>query len=207
MIKRSKGLFSYIYNKTTGITILNPNKEEVLLVPKNPVNGNEWEEQDAVDFANSEVNTRNKELVKNTISRIIDDISVAYVESMTATITLSDGNLFGPAKSVGENPTYSLQNTLDLIKNGCEYALMKKAPSITLSDANNKNVVYTFDAKSTNPIYITPVLEIADYLVKSFGVKQHLRTYYSQILELEDIDLDELESLDAKEEFKQLLNK
>lgn len=205
MIKRTKGLFTYTFDDKSGVEVKKPDGSFLFLVPRNPSTGLEWSKEDAIEYASIEVDRLNKELAIESIDKLVTTLSEVYNNSLVSTVTLSDKNVFGPAKSIGENPTYSLQNTLDLIKNGCEYALMRGLPSITLSDANNKNVVYTFDLKAKNPIYILPVVELADYIVKAFAVKQAMRNNFNLLKESEDIDLDKIEDMNVSEQFNTLM--
>lgn len=173
-IREDGGIFNYTIEGST-VKILNPRNEEVLRCNRNPMGG-DWTEKEQKEWGSLEVLTRNFLLAKELVDSKISEVSKAYDNAMVSRVTLSDGNVFGPSKSAGLNPTFSLQNTIDLIRAGCEQSVFRCRPSITISDADNKEVTYTFDFDSKFPAYILPVVEIADYIAIIFSIKQTLRS-------------------------------
>lgn len=197
--KSNSKIFKYIVSEKE-VKILNPDGGVVLQASRNP-NGGNWTTVEQNTWGKSEVLIRNKQLAINLIDSKIKDISKAYDNAMIGRVTLSDGKVFGPSKSPGGGPIYSIQNTIDLIRSNCEYAIFKKMDSITLSDIDNRDATYTFDMTSTNPAYILPIVELADYLAIIFYVKRTLRTNLLNLLDADEFDFDEVEFINGADMF------
>ncbi len=197
--KSNSKIFKYIVSEKE-VKILNPDGGVVLQASRNP-NGGNWTTVEQNTWGKSEVLIRNKQLAINLIDSKIKDISKAYDNAMIGRVTLSDGKVFGPSKSPGGDHTYSIQNTIDLIRSNCEYAIFKKMDSITLSDIDNRDATYTFDMTSTNPAYILPIVELADYLAIIFYVKRTLRTNLLNLLDADEFDFDEVEFINGADMF------
>lgn len=201
--KNDDKIFKYTISGTE-VQILNPDGGIALQASRNP-NGGEWTEVEQNAWGTSEVLTRNKQLAINLVDSKIKEVSKAYDLAMVARVPISDGKVFGPSKSPGDNPTYSIQNTIDLIRSNCEYAIFKQMPSITLSDIDNKDATYTFDMTNPKPEYILPVVELADYLAIIFYVKRTLRTNLLSLLEATEFNFDEVEFLNGTNMFETTL--
>lgn len=178
------------------VKILNPDGSVALQATRNP-NGGEWTEVEQNAWGTLEAELRNKNLATTLVESKIKEVSKAYDVAMVDRVTLSDGKVFGPSKSPGSNPTYSIQNTIDLIRSNCEYAIFKQLPNITLSDADNRDATYTFDVTSSNPAYILPIVELADYLAIIFYVKRTNRTTLLGLLEADEFDFDEVDFMNG----------
>ncbi len=195
--KLDNGLYRYVVSGNE-VNILGPDGESVLKASRNP-KGGDWTEVEQSEWGTAEVLSRNLILARKTVDAKIAEVSKAYDASMIARVPLSDGNVFGPSKSSGTNPTYSLKNTIDLIKDGCEQAVYRGRTSITISDADNKEVVYVFDMNSSHPHYILPVVEIADFISIAFAAKQTARTSLMGMLEAEEFNFDEVNAINGEE--------
>ena len=201
--KNDNKIYKYIISDTV-VKILNPDGGVALQATRNP-NGGDWTEVEQNAWGVSETLDRNRKLATTLVDSKINEISKAYDDAMIGRVTLSDGKVFGPSKSPGGNPTCSIQNTIDLIRSNCEYAIFKKMPDITLSDIDNRDVTYTFDLTTPNPAYILPVVELADYLALIFYVKRTLRTNLLNLLEAEEFDFDEVDFINGTEMFNTTL--
>lgn len=196
--KIDNGIFKYTIDSGI-VRILNPKNVEVLKCSRNPMGGG-WTEKEQTEWAINEVTSRNFLLAKELLDSKILEIGKAYDIAMTSRVTLSDGNVLGPSKSAGLNPTYSLQNTIDLIRAGCEQSIFRGRSSIVISDADNKEVTYSFDMDSKYPAYILPVVEIADYISIIFHVKQSLRSILMSKLadDVREFDFDVIGSINGE---------
>lgn len=201
--KNDDKIFKYLISGTE-VQILNPDGGVALQASRNP-NGGEWTEVEQNDWGASEVLARNKQLATDLIDSKIKEVGKAYDLAMVSRVTLSDGKVFGPSKSPGSNSTYSIQNTIDLIRSNCEYAIFKQMPDITLSDIDNKDATYTFDMTSPKPEYILPIVELADYLAIIFYVKRTLRTNLLNLLEADEFNFDEVEFMNGTTMFENTL--
>lgn len=197
--KNDNRLYSYVIG-STDVSILNPAGSIELKASRNPTGG-EWTEVEKIKWADGEVLKRNTKLATDLIKSKIAEVSKEYDAAMISTVTLSDGNVFGPSKSSGENPTYSLQNTVDLIRAGAEHAVFRGRTEITVSDMKNNPVTYQFDLESKFPSYILPVVEIADYIAVMFSVKQTIRATLLGMLEQTEFSFDEVEAINGRELF------
>lgn len=201
--KNDDKIFKYLISGTE-VQILNPDGGIALQASRNP-NGGEWTEVEQNAWGTSEVLARNKQLAIDLVASKIKEVSKAYDLAMVARVPLSDGKVFGPSKSPGSNSTYSIQNTIDLIRSNCEYAIFKQMPDITLSDIDNKDATYTFDMTSPKPEYILPIVELADYLAIIFYVKRTLRTNLLSLLEADEFNFDEVEFINGTDMFENTL--
>lgn len=201
--KNDDRIFKYTISADV-VKILNPDGGVALQATRNP-NGGDWTEVEQNAWGTSETELRNKNLATTLVVSKIKEISKAYDAAMVSRVTLSDGKVFGPSKSPGSNPTYSIQNTIDLIRSNCEYAIFKQMPSITLSDVDNRDATYTFDMASPKPDYILPVVELADYLAIIFYVKRTLRTTLLELLEATEFNFDEVEFMNGTTMFETTL--
>lgn len=160
------------------------------------------------EWAINVVNQYNKEIVKGIYKTKITELDDVYVEAELGRVTLSDGNVFNASKTRGDNPNRSLNNTIDLVKKGVEFAIYFKQPSIILSDADNHDVTYPIvytDGVGDN--YITPVVEIGMYMNLFFTLK---RTICNSILVIcsddilstnQAVDVDALLAINPRELF------
>ncbi len=201
--KNDDKIFKYTISNGE-VKILNPDGGVALQATRNP-NGGVWTEVEQNAWGTSEVLARNKQLATNLVESKTKEISKAYDLAMISRVTLSDGKVFGPSKSPGDSPTYSIQNTIDLIRSNCEYAIFKQMPNITLSDIDNKDATYTFDMASPKPEYILPIVELADYLAIIFYVKRTLRTNLLALLEANEFNFDEVEFMTGTTMFETTL--
>lgn len=201
--KNDDKIFRYLISDSD-VKILNPDGGVALQASRNP-NGGLWTEVEQNEWGISESLTRNKQLASNLIDSKIKEVCKAYDLAMISKVTLSDGKVFGPSKSPGGNPTYSIQNTIDLIRSNCEYAIFKQMTDITLSDIDNKDATYTFDMTSPKPEYILPVVELADYLAIIFYVKRTIRTNLLDLLEADEFNFDDVEYMNGTTMFENAL--
>lgn len=188
------------------VKILGPDGGSVLQASRNP-NGGDWTEVEQNAWGTNEALTRNKNLATVLVESKIKEVSKAYDDAMIARVPLSDGKVFGPSKSPGGGSNYSIQNTIDLIRSNCEYAIYKKMTDITLSDIDNRDATYTFDLSSPNPAYILPVVELADYLALIFYVKRTVRINLLNLLEAKEFNFDMVDFLNGKSMFEDTLKK
>ena len=193
--KNDDKIFKYTISGNE-VKILNPDGGVALQATRNP-NGGEWTEVEQNAWGTLETGLRNKQLATNLVDSKIKEVSKAYDVAMISRVTLSDGTVFGPSKSPGDNHTYSIQNTIDLIRSNCEYAIFKEMPSITISDIDNNDATYVFDMVSKKPEYILPVVELADYLAIIFYVKRTLRNNLLALLEADEFNFDEVEFMNG----------
>lgn len=178
------------------VKILNPDGSTALVATRNP-DGGEWTEFNQTVWGEYETQVRNKKLATDLVTSKIKEVSNAYDVAMLSRVTLSDGKVFGPSKSPGSNPTYSIQNTIDLIRSNCEYAIYKEMTEITISDIDNNDATYVFDMTSKKPEYILPVIELADYLAIIFYVKRTIRNNLLALLEADEFNFDEVEFING----------
>jgi hypothetical protein len=203
--KNDDRIFKYVISGNE-VKILNPDGGTALIATRNP-DGGEWNELTQNTWGAHETQVKNKQLATTLVESKINEVSKAYDDAMIARVSLSDGNTFGPSKSPGSNPSYSIQNTIDLIRSNCEYAIFKGMPSITLSDIDNKDVTYTFDTTASNPAYILPVVELADYLALIFYVKRTIRTNLLNLLDADEFNFDAVEFMNGATMFEDTLKK
>ena len=201
--KNDDKIFKYTISGNE-VKILNPDGGVALQATRNPTGG-DWTEVEQNAWGTSEVELRNKQLATNLVDSKIKEVSKAYDVAMISRVTLSDGKVFGPSKSPGDNPTYSIQNTIDLIRSNCEYAIFKEMPNITISDINNNDATYVFDMVSKKPEYILPVAELADYLAIIFYVKRTLRNNLLALLEADEFNFDEVEFMNGTTTYENTL--
>lgn len=178
------------------VKILNPDGSTALVATRNP-DGGEWTEFNQTVWGEYETQVRNKKLATDLVTSKIKEVSNAYDVAMLSRVTLSDGKVFGPSKLPGSNPTYSIQNTIDLIRSNCEYAIYKEMTEITISDIDNNDATYVFDMTSKKPEYILPVIELADYLAIIFYVKRTIRNNLLALLEADEFNFDEVEFING----------
>lgn len=178
------------------VKIINPDGSTALVATRNP-DGGEWTEFNQTVWGEYETQVRNKKLATDLVTSKIKEVSNAYDVAMLSRVTLSDGKVFGPSKSPGSNPTYSIQNTIDLIRSNCEYAIYKEMTEITISDIDNNDATYVFDMTSKKPEYILPVIELADYLAIIFYVKRTIRNNLLALLEADEFNFDEVEFING----------
>lgn len=202
-VKNDDKIFKYEISGNE-VKIIAPDGTVAIQVSRNP-NGGEWTDVEQNAWGTSEVLARNLNLATALVDSKVKEVSKAYDAAMVARVPLSDGKVFGPSKSPGSNPSYSIQNTIDLIRSNCEYALFKKMPSITLSDIDNRDATYTFDLNSTNPAYILPVVELADYLAILFYVKRTIRMNLLSLLEAPEFHFDDVEFMNGIDMFDNTL--
>lgn len=201
--KNDDKIFKYTISGNE-VKILNPDGGVALQATRNP-NGGEWTEVEQNAWGTLETGLRNKQLATNLVDSKIKEVSKAYEVAMISRVTLSDGTVFGPSKSPGGNPTYSIQNTIDLIRSNCEYAIFKEMPNITISDIDNNDATYVFDMVSKKPEYILPVVELADYLAIIFYVKRTLRNNLLALLEADEFNFDEVEFMNGTTTYENTL--
>lgn len=193
--KNDDKIFKYVISGNE-VKIMTPEGTIAIQATRNP-NGGDWTEVEQNAWGESEAVARNLNSAKLLVSNKIKEVSSAYEVAMIARVTLSDGKVFGPSKSPGGNPTYSIQNTIDLIRSNCEYAIFKEMPEITISDIDNNDATYTFDMESKKPEYILPVVELADYLAVIFYVKRTIRNMLLALLEADEFNFDEVEFING----------
>jgi hypothetical protein len=201
--KNDDKIFKYTISGNE-VKILNPDGSVALQATRNP-NGGEWTEVEQNAWGTLETGLRNKQLATNLVYSKIKEVSKAYDVAMVSRVIISDGTVFGPSKSPGDTPTYSIQNTIDLIRSNCEYAIFKEMPSITISDIDNNDATYVFDMVSKKPEYILPVVELADYLAIIFYVKRTLRNNLLALLEADEFNFDEVEFMNGTTTYENTL--
>ena len=187
----------------------------VVLDPKgskfiNGLEGSRHTDEDRLSWAIGKVNQYNKEVVTTIFRNKLQELGDVYLAAELSTVVLSDGNVFNASKSRGENPNRSINNTLDLIKKAVDLAIYFKEPSVTLSDANNNDVVYNITyTKGIGDQYILPVVELGLYMNLFFTLK---RTINNKILLVcsEDklnsnapINVDDLLAIEPAKEFEE----
>ena len=161
------------------------------------------------DWAVNVVNQYNKEIVRGILEAKNNELDDVYVEAELGRVTLSDGNTFNASKTRGDNPNRSLNNTIDLIKKGVEFAIYFKQTEIILSDADNNDVSYpiTYDDNGVGNFYITPIVEIGMYMNLFFTLKRTICNAINAVCSIEKlntnvpVDIDILEAINPREIF------
>lgn len=196
-------LYTYKINGNE-VEVLDPEGNHAVKVLGNP-NGEEWTDVEKNAWGKKEVSNYNSTIADKLYETKINELNDAYNSANQDRVSTTDGRVFTASKSVGNNPTVSLQNTLDLIKNGCEFAVFLRQPSITLSDADNNDVTYIFDYSTkggNNPIYILPVIELAERIALYFEIKRVIRNNINAIKNANNFDLDVLQTVNPKQIFE-----
>lgn len=194
-------LYSYAINGDL-VAILAPDGSTVINSRNNP-NGGVWDDTAKSEWAINIMNNYNSRLVKKMYDDKLTALNAIYLEANLGRVTLTDGHVFSASYQIGENPSKSLSNTRTLIRDAAELAVYKKQPSVTLSDADNNDVVY--EIKYTNGVgdfYILPVVEIGSYEGLFFELKRTIRNELMEICNDNmlssntSIDVDALYSFD-----------
>lgn len=183
------------------VEVKNALGEHVVKCLRSP-DGGQWTDVEKNAWGQKTVSEYNYIIANAIYDNAISELNRAYQEANVSVVTLSDGSVFGPSKSMGGNPTTSLKNTIDLIRDGVEFAVYSNAETITLSDSNNVDVTYTIDYNSPKPDYILPIVEIAERLAIFFEVKRVLRNNLNDAKATSFADLDLMSSIDTYNLFK-----
>jgi hypothetical protein len=197
-------LYTYKIENNTAI-VYDPKGSEVIRGMTKP----DITQAEREAWAISLVNQYNRHTVEKIYKDKVSELDRAYVNAELSRIVLSDGNVFSASKTRGENPNRSLYSTVDLIKKAVEMSIYFKQKSITLSDADNRDVTYpiVYTNKVGDP-YILPVVELGLYINLFFGIKRNitnsiLAVYNEQkVNDGEEIDVDALLSIKPSEIYK-----
>lgn len=189
-------LYSYTVDGNE-VEVLDTEGKHVVKCLRNP-NGGQWTDVERNEWGKKTAGEYNRLIADEIYKSKIEDLEVVYINSNKSRVTLSDGNVFDASKSTGDKSDVSLNNTINLIKSGCELAVFSGADSITLSDANNQDVVYEFDYSNPNPIYILPIIELAERTAIFFEAKRIVRNQINVIKTDSYADLDKLSEFNVR---------
>jgi len=159
------------------VEVLDPDGNHVIKAVSKPRRFDTWTVTDKEAWAMSEIAFRHRADVYNLIREKLDELNTVYDRYMVGRVILTDGTIFSASSLPGDNPNKSLHNTVRMIQDSADLSTYHTnlLPTITLSDAFNKDVIYTFDYDSDNPAIIPPILEIGMMIGRYFGVKRELR--------------------------------
>lgn len=174
--------------------------KHVIKCLRNP-NGGEWTDVEKNAWGKKTAYEYNISIAEEAYKKLINDLDKVYVDANKSNVVLSDGNVFGASKAIGDDHNVSIKNSIDLIKSGCELAVYAKAPSITLSDVYNKDVTYEFNYDSPVPAYILPIVELAERTAIFFEVKRVLRNAINSMKENDFANLDNMVNFNVRVEF------
>lgn len=184
-----RGGLLYTYKIVDGVAIIyDPSGSEYLRGSNDPsITDKEKEE-----WGIATTNQYNKTIVTEILNSKIKELDDVYVEAELSRVTLSDGNVFNASKTRGNNPNRSLNNTIDLIKKAVEFSIYFKQENITLSDADNNDVVYDimYNDGVGDP-YILPIVEIGMYMNMFFTLKRTIGNSIYAVCSMEKINTNQ----------------
>ena len=203
-------VYTYIIEGDT-VTVLYPEGTRFISASKDP-NGGVWDDAAKEAWAINLTNTYNKTYVEGLYESKLAELNEVYMNANLGRVILSDGNVFSASYEIGENPSKSLSNTRRLIKDAVELSIYDKKTSVTLSDADNNDVIYPieYNADGVGSYYIKPVVEIGRYEGLFFELKRTIRNNIMLICSVaklaagDEIDVDALYSIDPAKTFQTL---